>query len=192
MLPGCKQPLLDFQNDMLSRFYMTAFGIAPLHLLNMFAAILCANHVVSRWGKGLTPRAYRLTCVRGCRSSALTIADRRTWTRGQSMWRSCGRRRGRYIDPSSAVTASRPSTRCPRRPTGTSMASACSRAAPMATSSTPDDRIRSCGSAEVHRYFGAMGCSAALCLSIAHACGSPEMGAPPQTSGDADCWWTTW
>ena len=63
MLPGCKQPLLDFQNDMLSRFYMAAFSIAPLHLLNMFAAILCANHVVKRWGKGLTPRAYRLTCV---------------------------------------------------------------------------------------------------------------------------------
>jgi hypothetical protein len=38
----------------------TAFSIVPVHLFNIFIALLCSNHVNRSFGKGLVPRQYRL------------------------------------------------------------------------------------------------------------------------------------
>ena len=40
-----------------------AFGIVPVHLFNIFIALLCSNHVNRSFGKGLVPRQYRLRWV---------------------------------------------------------------------------------------------------------------------------------
>jgi hypothetical protein len=60
-LRGCKKPYLDFQRLVLRRWYSVAFGIVPLHLAIMVAGLLCSNHVTYRFGKGMMPKAYRLS-----------------------------------------------------------------------------------------------------------------------------------
>ncbi|CAA7261527.1 unnamed protein product [Cyclocybe aegerita] len=60
-LPGCKAGLFNFQHESLQRVWKTAFSLAGLHLVNMVVALLCANHVTTSFGKGLTPRQYRLS-----------------------------------------------------------------------------------------------------------------------------------
>lgn len=79
-LPGCKGKLYRFEREMLRRCYVAAFSIAPAHILNIFVALICANHVNRyvpsspsiptidgdcdrTFGKGLMPRPYRLKCV---------------------------------------------------------------------------------------------------------------------------------
>ncbi|KAH7903711.1 hypothetical protein BJ138DRAFT_97800 [Hygrophoropsis aurantiaca] len=61
VLPGCKQAYLAFERAVLERWYEVAFALVPLQLGIMVAALLCANHVTYRFGKGMMPKAYRLS-----------------------------------------------------------------------------------------------------------------------------------
>ncbi|KAJ7626635.1 tetraspanin Tsp2 family [Mycena polygramma] len=62
-LPGCKGKLYRFERAQLVRVWRTVFALVPLHLLNVLAALLCANHVTERFGRGIVPTRYRLTGV---------------------------------------------------------------------------------------------------------------------------------
>ncbi|KDN52443.1 hypothetical protein K437DRAFT_220647 [Tilletiaria anomala UBC 951] len=59
-LPGCKGRFIRFQKNALKRFYLCAFGLVIPHLLFIVTALLSSNHITYRFGKGLTPNAYRL------------------------------------------------------------------------------------------------------------------------------------
>lgn len=61
VLPGCKLRYLQFQRMALSRFYAAVFGVVPLQMAIMLAGLLCSNHVTYRFGKGMMPKAYRLS-----------------------------------------------------------------------------------------------------------------------------------
>ncbi|KAJ6627329.1 hypothetical protein B0H10DRAFT_2210281 [Mycena sp. CBHHK59/15] len=61
ILPGCKKSYLDFERVVLTRWYTVAFGIVPIHIAVIIAGLLCSNHVTYRFGKGMTPKAYRLS-----------------------------------------------------------------------------------------------------------------------------------
>ncbi|KAF7331643.1 hypothetical protein MKEN_00044000 [Mycena kentingensis (nom. inval.)] len=61
ILPGCKKPYLNFQRTALERWYIAAFGLVPVHIFVMVSGLLCSNHVTYRFGKGMTPKAYRLS-----------------------------------------------------------------------------------------------------------------------------------
>ncbi|KAF7330857.1 hypothetical protein MVEN_02425100 [Mycena venus] len=61
ILPGCKAPYLDFEKLVLMRWYTASFGLVPLHIAVMVSGLLCSNHVTYRFGKGMTPKAYRLS-----------------------------------------------------------------------------------------------------------------------------------
>jgi len=61
MLPGCKKAFLEFEEMILERWYTIAFALVPLHIGIMVAALLCSNHVTYRFGKGMMPKAYRLS-----------------------------------------------------------------------------------------------------------------------------------
>ncbi|THH04983.1 hypothetical protein EW145_g5127 [Phellinidium pouzarii] len=61
LLPGCKSPFLHFERTALERWYAVAFGIVPFQLIAILAALLCSNHVTFRFGKGMMPKAYRLS-----------------------------------------------------------------------------------------------------------------------------------
>lgn len=60
VLPGCKQNFLNFERGVLKWWYISVFGLVPLHIFVMVSGLLCSNHVTYRFGKGLTPKAYRL------------------------------------------------------------------------------------------------------------------------------------
>ncbi len=60
VLPGCKDQYLNFEKQVLERWYTVAFSLVPLQLAAMFAGLLCSNHVTFRFGKGMMPKAYRL------------------------------------------------------------------------------------------------------------------------------------
>ncbi|KAJ3936045.1 MAG: hypothetical protein NXY57DRAFT_886719 [Lentinula lateritia] len=60
-LPGCKAKLFRFERENLSLIWSTTFSIISLHLINIFVALLCSNHVTSVFGKGITPKRYRLS-----------------------------------------------------------------------------------------------------------------------------------
>lgn len=60
VLPGCKNPYLKFERTTLERWYGVAFGLVPFHLGAILAALLCSNHITYRFGKGMTPKSYRL------------------------------------------------------------------------------------------------------------------------------------
>ncbi|KDQ26013.1 hypothetical protein PLEOSDRAFT_1045027 [Pleurotus ostreatus PC15] len=61
-LPGCKSALLSFEKAHLETIWKIIFGlIIPAHILNIFVALLCSNHVTETFGKGITPKGYRLT-----------------------------------------------------------------------------------------------------------------------------------
>lgn len=60
-LPGCKRNLYRFEHDNLGFIWSTAFALALLHLVNIVIALLCANHVTETFGKGITPKKYRLS-----------------------------------------------------------------------------------------------------------------------------------
>ncbi|KAK9896444.1 hypothetical protein P389DRAFT_161158 [Cystobasidium minutum MCA 4210] len=62
-LPGCKGKLFRFEKDMLHQIAMATFAIVPVHLFNIFIALLCSNHVNRTFGKGLMPRQYRLSIM---------------------------------------------------------------------------------------------------------------------------------
>ncbi|KAJ7666517.1 hypothetical protein B0H17DRAFT_1162506 [Mycena rosella] len=61
ILPGCKQDYLNFERLVLKRWYIASFGLVPLHIGVMVAGLLCSNHVTYRFGKGMMPKAYRLS-----------------------------------------------------------------------------------------------------------------------------------
>jgi hypothetical protein len=44
----------------LKNWYIASFAIVPAHLGIIVTALLCANHVTYRFGKGLMPKRYRL------------------------------------------------------------------------------------------------------------------------------------
>ncbi|KAJ7839684.1 hypothetical protein B0H14DRAFT_3140653 [Mycena olivaceomarginata] len=60
-LPGCKAVFLAFESKTLMRWYAVAFGLVPVHIAIIAIALLCANHVTYRFGKGMMPKAYRLS-----------------------------------------------------------------------------------------------------------------------------------
>ncbi|KAJ7644634.1 tetraspanin Tsp2 family [Roridomyces roridus] len=61
VLPGCKGKLYRFERANLVTVWSTVFSLVPLHLLNVLVALLCANHVTERFGRGITPKRYWLT-----------------------------------------------------------------------------------------------------------------------------------
>ncbi|KAJ7082397.1 hypothetical protein B0H15DRAFT_785784 [Mycena belliarum] len=61
VLPGCKSAYIAFQKHALERWYTVSFGLVPIHLGIMIAGLLCSNHVTYRFGKGMMPKAYRLS-----------------------------------------------------------------------------------------------------------------------------------
>ena len=61
ILPGCKAPYIKYEQRVLERWYTVVFSIVPFHLIIMVAALLCSNHVTYRFGKGMMPKAYRLS-----------------------------------------------------------------------------------------------------------------------------------
>ncbi|KAJ7097235.1 tetraspanin Tsp2 [Mycena belliarum] len=60
VLPGCKGPFLHFERAVLRRWFIGVFSLAGFHICTIVASLLCANHVTYRFGKGMTPKAYRL------------------------------------------------------------------------------------------------------------------------------------
>lgn len=60
-LPGCKRAYLLFQRKILEFWYTACFSLVPLHLCCMLSGLLCSNYVTYRFGKGMMPRAYRLS-----------------------------------------------------------------------------------------------------------------------------------
>ncbi|KAK0487119.1 tetraspanin Tsp2 family [Armillaria novae-zelandiae] len=60
-LPGCKGKLYRFEHNNLGTIWGATFALVFLHLINIAVALLCSNHVTRTFGKGITPRQYRLT-----------------------------------------------------------------------------------------------------------------------------------
>ncbi|KAJ7719561.1 hypothetical protein B0H16DRAFT_1432681 [Mycena metata] len=50
-----------FQEKALTRWYIISFGLVPADIAIMAAGLLCSNHVTYRFGKGMMPKAYRLS-----------------------------------------------------------------------------------------------------------------------------------
>lgn len=61
ILPGCKGRLLRFEREHLRMVWTIVFSVAPVHIASMVIALLCANHITKTFGKGLTPKIYRLS-----------------------------------------------------------------------------------------------------------------------------------
>jgi hypothetical protein len=61
ILPGCKKHYLDFERLVLKRWYTVSFALVPLQLFVMVVGLLCSNHITYRFGKGMMPKAYRLS-----------------------------------------------------------------------------------------------------------------------------------
>ncbi|KAI4518306.1 hypothetical protein K525DRAFT_242465, partial [Schizophyllum commune Loenen D] len=60
VLPGCKAPFLQAQRRILEAWYTVAFAVCGAQVLVLATAVLCANHVTYRFGKGMMPERYRL------------------------------------------------------------------------------------------------------------------------------------
>ncbi|KAI0299963.1 hypothetical protein BC826DRAFT_1090485 [Russula brevipes] len=61
VLPGCKGPYMDFQRLVLRRWYTVIFALVPFQIAVMVIGLLCSNHITYRFGKGMMPKAYRLS-----------------------------------------------------------------------------------------------------------------------------------
>ena len=61
LLPGCKLKYIVFERRVLKKWYTVAFALVPVHVTVMVAGLLCSNHVTYRFGKGMMPKAYRLS-----------------------------------------------------------------------------------------------------------------------------------
>ncbi|WWC86874.1 uncharacterized protein L201_001753 [Kwoniella dendrophila CBS 6074] len=59
-LPGCKAKYIHLERHVLSIWVACSFGLVPAHILIIIASLLCSNHITYRFGKGLTPKRYRL------------------------------------------------------------------------------------------------------------------------------------
>ena len=71
-LPGCKGKLYRYEMSALTTIYKVAFSLVFVHLFAIVASLLCSNHVNFTFGKGLTPRQYRLDMTH-VRRNALSI-----------------------------------------------------------------------------------------------------------------------
>jgi hypothetical protein len=60
-LPGCKGKLYRFEHENLGMVWSAAFTLSALHIINIVVALLCANHTTRAFGKGITPKQYRLS-----------------------------------------------------------------------------------------------------------------------------------
>ncbi|KAJ6544355.1 hypothetical protein B0H19DRAFT_956289 [Mycena capillaripes] len=61
ILPGCKGAYLDYERAVLNRWFVAVFACVPLTLGAIVVGLLCSNHVTYRFGKGMMPKAYRLS-----------------------------------------------------------------------------------------------------------------------------------
>lgn len=61
VLPGCKGPYMDFERLVLKRWYTVVFGLVPFQIAIILVGLLCSNHITYRFGKGMMPKAYRLS-----------------------------------------------------------------------------------------------------------------------------------
>jgi len=61
VLPGCKGPYMTFERFVLERWYTIVFGLVPFQIGVIVAGLLCSNHITYRFGKGMMPKAYRLS-----------------------------------------------------------------------------------------------------------------------------------
>jgi hypothetical protein len=52
---------MDFQRLVLRRWYTVIFALVPFQIAVMVIALLCSNHITYRFGKGMMPKAYRLS-----------------------------------------------------------------------------------------------------------------------------------
>lgn len=46
--------------DALRITWTVAFSMIPVHLLVLFSALMCSNHVNEKFGKGLPPKLYHV------------------------------------------------------------------------------------------------------------------------------------
>lgn len=60
-LPGCKGVFYRFEKENLGAIWAATFSTVPLHLINIMVSLLCSNHVTKTFGKGITPKQYRLS-----------------------------------------------------------------------------------------------------------------------------------
>ncbi|ORX33903.1 hypothetical protein BD324DRAFT_584272 [Kockovaella imperatae] len=58
--PGCKARYLRLERYVLTTWFTISFALVPAQILITVAALLCSNHITYRFGKGLTPKRYRL------------------------------------------------------------------------------------------------------------------------------------
>ncbi|TFK22474.1 hypothetical protein FA15DRAFT_644160 [Coprinopsis marcescibilis] len=61
VLPGCKKGYIDFERKLLKKWYTVVFSLVPVQLMVMVVGLICSNHVTYRFGKGMMPKAYRLS-----------------------------------------------------------------------------------------------------------------------------------
>jgi len=60
ILPGCKGKYLRFERDVLKYWYIASFSLVPLQIAVIITSLLSSSHITYRFGKGLTPKRYRL------------------------------------------------------------------------------------------------------------------------------------
>ncbi|KAJ7062787.1 hypothetical protein C8F01DRAFT_104152 [Mycena amicta] len=61
VLPGCKKRYWHFEKSILYRWFITIFSFVPVNIGAIVAGLLCSNHITYRFGKGMMPKAYRLS-----------------------------------------------------------------------------------------------------------------------------------
>lgn len=59
-LPGCKSHYLRIERQVLETWYTICFALVPAQIGVIITSLLCSNHITYRFGKGLTPKQYRL------------------------------------------------------------------------------------------------------------------------------------
>jgi len=52
---------MTFERLVLERWYTIVFGLVPFQIGVIVAGLLCYNHITYRFGKGMMPKAYRLS-----------------------------------------------------------------------------------------------------------------------------------
>ncbi|KAL0139327.1 hypothetical protein V8B55DRAFT_1522951 [Mucor lusitanicus] len=60
LYPGCKYKYQNLTVNALRITWTVAFSMIPVHLLVLFSALLCSNHVNEKFGKGLPPKLYHV------------------------------------------------------------------------------------------------------------------------------------
>lgn len=60
IFPGCKNRYLKLERTVLETWYTISFSLVPAQIIIIVVALLCSNHITYRFGKGLTPKRYRL------------------------------------------------------------------------------------------------------------------------------------